>query len=257
MNKLSAIVTTYNESEVIEETLRRLAFADEVLVVDSFSTDGTPEIAQRCGARVMQHEYESPAAQKNWAISQVTGDWVLIVDADEWMTDELAQEIQVIIRSDQSLAGYEIKRRNFFLGKEIKHSGWQNDWVTRLFRRGKAHYAERQVHEVMEVEGPVGKLNSRLLHHSYRSMDDYWRKLRRYAEWNATEATKRSARISPAYMLFHPGLRFVKAYLLQGGFLDGTHGLAVCMLTAMYTVAKDVRVWEVGLDEAREQRDET
>ncbi len=178
---------------------------------------------------------------------------MLIVDADERVTEELAEEIKTIINSEKALTGYSIKRRNFFLGKEIKYSGWQNDWVTRLFRRGKAKYIERQVHEVMEVDGPVGKLEGRLLHHSYRSLEDYWRKLRRYAEWNATEAIKRGQRISPIYMMFHPGLRFLKAYLLQGGFLDGTHGLVVCLLTAMYVTAKDIRVWEEVRQ--RERRD--
>ena len=245
MSKLSAIITTYNEADVIAETLRRLAFADEVLVVDSFSTDGTPEIARRCGVRVLQHEYESPAAQKNWAIQQVGGEWVFVVDADEWVTEELAEEIKATIASRDAREAYDIKRRNFFLGKEIKHSGWQNDWVTRLFRRGKARYAERQVHEVMEMEGAVERLRGRLLHHSYRTMDDYWKKLWRYAEWNALEAGRAGRKVSPAFMVFHPGLRFLKAYLVQGGFLDGGHGLVVCLLTAMYAAAKDVRVWEM------------
>ena len=256
MSKLSAIITTYNEADVIAETLRRLAFADEVLVVDSFSTDGTPEIARRCGVRVLQHEYESPAAQKNWAIQQVGGEWVFVVDADEWVTEELAEEIKATIASRDAREAYDIKRRNFFLGKEIKHSGWQNDWVTRLFRRGKARYAERQVHEVMEMEGAVERLRGRLLHHSYRTMDDYWKKLWRYAEWNALEAGRAGRKVSPAFMLFHPGLRFLKAYLVQGGFLDGVHGLVVCLLTAVYAVAKDVRVWELQARGAKERRDE-
>jgi glycosyltransferase involved in cell wall biosynthesis len=256
MNKLSAIVTTYNEADVIAETLRRLAFADEVLVVDSFSTDGTPEIARRCGVRVLQHEYESPAAQKNWAMQQVGGEWVLVVDADEWVTEELAEEIKATIASREARDAYDIKRRNFFLGKEIKHSGWQNDWVTRLFRRGKAQYAERQVHEVLEVHGRVGRLRGRLEHHTYRTMDDYWRKMRRYAEWNAAEARRSGRRVSPVFMVFHPGLRFLKAYLVQGGFLDGGHGLVVCLLTAVYAVAKDVRVWELQARGAKERRDE-
>ncbi len=245
MSRLSAIVTTFNEAGRIGATLERLAFADEVLVVDSFSTDGTPDIARALGVRVLEHEYESPAAQKNWAIPQARHDWVLIVDADEWVPGDLAREVRETIAGPDALAGYEIKRRNFFLGKEIRHSGWQNDWVLRLFRRGCGRYLERQVHERIEVEGPVGRMRSQLVHHSYRSLEDYWRKLRRYAEWNAIEARRRGARVRPAYLVVHPALRFLKAYVLQRGFLDGTHGLVLSVLTAMYAAAKDVRIWEL------------
>ncbi|UCC67021.1 MAG: glycosyltransferase family 2 protein, partial [Armatimonadota bacterium] len=114
-----------------------------------------------------------------------------------------------------------------------------------LFRRDRGRYVERQVHERMEVEGSVGRLKGRLIHHSYRSLDDYWRKLRRYAEWNAMEARRRGVRVSAIQMIFHPGLRFLKAYLAQGGFLDGGHGLVVSLLTAIYAAAKDIRIWEM------------
>ena len=253
MSRLSAIVTTFNEAAHVEECLRRLAFADELIVVDSFSTDATPDIARACGARVLQHEYESPAAQKNWAIPQAQHEWVLIVDADEWVTETLAEEIGRTITEPGPRDGYQIKRRNFFLGREIRHSGWQNDWVLRLFQRDKGRYLDRQVHEQMVVEGPAGRLKERLIHHSYRSLDDYWRKLNRYAEWNATEARRQGVRVSPACMMFHPGLRFLKAYLLQGGFLDGAHGLVVALLTGVYAAAKDLRIWELQQKEGDER----
>jgi glycosyltransferase involved in cell wall biosynthesis len=242
---LSAIVTTYNEAENIAACLASLQFADEVLVVDSFSTDRTPEIARTCGARVLQHEYLSPAAQKNWAIAQVRHEWVLLVDADERVTDGLATEIGRTIADSAAHDGYEVKRRSFFLGHEIRYSGWQHDWVLRLFRRHRGTYGERQIHERLIVEGRVGRLTELLMHYSYRSLDDYWRKLRRYADWNAAEALRRGHRVSPLYMAAHPGLRFLKAYLLQGGFLDGVPGLAVCLLTAIYAAAKDIRLWEL------------
>jgi glycosyltransferase involved in cell wall biosynthesis len=253
MSKLTAIVTTYNEAEQIEECLGRLGFADEVLVVDSFSTDGTAAIARACGAHVVQHEYESPAAQKNWAIPQAGNEWVLVVDADEWVTAELAAEIEATIAGEGANDGYEIRRRNYFLGREIRYSGWQNDRVVRLFRRDRGRYLARQVHERMQVDGSVGRLRGRLIHHSYRSLEDYWRKLKRYAEWNAVEARRRGVRVSPMYMMLHPALRFWKAYLLQGGFLDGGHGLAVSLLTAIYAAAKDIRIWEMQQGGAQEK----
>ena len=244
MSRLSAIVTAYNEADIIGETLACLAFADEIIVVDSFSTDGTPDIARRHNARVLQHAYESPAAQKNWAIPQAAHEWVLIVDSDEWLTPELAAEIARTIASP-SADGYQIRRRNFFLGREIRHSGWQRDWVLRLFRRDRARYEERHIHEMMVCDGLVARLDSPLQHYSYRTMDDYWKKLRRYAEWNAIEARRHGRTVSPLYMMLHPPARFIKAYLLQGGFLDGPHGLVVSLLTAVYAAAKDVKIWEM------------
>jgi glycosyltransferase involved in cell wall biosynthesis len=241
---LAAIVTTFNEEACIGECLSRLQFADELLVVDSFSTDRTAELAGRHGARVLQHEYLSPAAQKNWAVTQTSSDWLLIVDADELVTEELAEEVRRTITSPRARDGYHIKRRNFFLGNEIRYAGWQNDWVLRLFRRGRGRYPDRQIHEQLTIDGSVGRLHGRLLHHSYRSLDDYWRKLRRYADWNAAEARRQGARVSPLYMMVHPPLRFWKAYLLRGGFLDGVPGLVVSVLTAVYAAAKDIRIWE-------------
>jgi glycosyltransferase involved in cell wall biosynthesis len=245
MNGLTALVTTYNEAPIIGETVRRLAFADEILVIDSFSDDGTPDLARRAGARILRHEYESPSAQKNWALPQARHEWVLMVDADEWITPELADEIRRTISEHEAGAGYEIKRRNFFLGREIRHSGWQRDWVLRLVRRDRARYADRHIHEVLEVDGDVGRLRGCLLHHSYRTMDDYWRKLRRYAEWNAREARRQGKTVAAPYLVLHPPLRFLRAYLLQGGFLDGAHGVVVSVLTAVYAAAKDVKIWEL------------
>ncbi len=244
MAPITAIVTTFNEEGNIGECLDSLKFADEILVVDSFSTDGTVRVAREKGATVLEHEYVSPSAQKNWAIPQAKHEWVLILDADERVPADLAQEIARAV-SAPDCDGYWIKRRNFFLGREIRHSGWQNDWVLRLFRRDQGRYEERQIHERMVVEGKVGRLRGRLLHYSYRSMEDYWRKLERYADWNAREMLRRGKRVSRLYAAVHPPLRFLKAYLLQAGFLDGRAGLTVSLLSARYAAAKDARVREM------------
>jgi glycosyltransferase involved in cell wall biosynthesis len=241
---LTAIVITQNEEENIGECLESVRFADEIMVVDSFSTDSTPDIALRHGARLLQHQYVSLAAQRNWAIPQASHDWVLILDADERVTPELREEMVRVLRAP-GRDGYEMKRRNFFLGREIRHSGWQNDWVLRLFPKAKGRYPEKHAHERLVIDGRTARLRGRLLHYSYRTMDDYWRKLERYAEWNAMDAAKRGARVSRLYALLHPPLRFLKAYLLQGGFLDGRAGLTLCLLTAKYAAAKDARIREL------------
>ncbi len=238
---LTAIVITQNEEENIGECLESLRFADEIMVVDSFSTDSTPDLARQHGARLLQHQYVSPAAQRNWAIPQASHEWVLILDADERVTPELREEIVGILRTPDR-DGYEMKRRNFFLGSEIRYSGWQHDWVLRLFPREKGRYPEKYVHERLVVEGNTGRLQGRLLHYSYRTMEDYFRKLQMYAEWSAMDALQQGRSVSWLYALLHPPLRFLKAYVLQGGFLDGKAGLRVCLLTARYAAAKDARI---------------
>lgn len=238
---LTAIVIAQNEERNIGECLESLQFADEIMVVDSFSTDSTPDLARRHGARLLQHQYLSLAAQRNWAIPQASHEWILIMDADERVTPELREEIVGILRAPDR-NGYEMKRRNFFLGSEIRYSGWQHDWVLRLFPKEKGRYPEKYAHERLVIEGRIGRLRGRLLHYSYRTVDDCWRKLERYAEWNAMDAAKRGARVSRLYALLHPPLRFLKAYLLQGGFLDGKAGLQLCLLTAKYAAAKDARI---------------
>jgi glycosyltransferase involved in cell wall biosynthesis len=241
---ITAIVTTFNEEANIGDCLDSLRFADEILVVDSFSEDGTVDIARQHEATVLVHEYLSPAAQKNWAIPHASHEWVLILDADERVTPELAEEIAGTLVSPKG-DGYEMKRRNFFLGREIRYSGWQNDWVLRLFRREEGRYQGRQIHERLLVHGKVGRLRGALLHYPYRTMDDYRRKLERYAEWSAMDALREGRRVSRLYALLHPPLRFLKAYLLQGGFLEGRAGLTLSLLTARYAAAKDARIREL------------
>src|SRR5581483_3406949 len=182
---LTVIVPCFNEEAVIAGCLESVAFADEIMVVDSFSTDRTLEIARRHTTRVLQHEYINSAAQKNWAIPQARHEWVLIVDSDERVTPELAEEIQAILRQPEH-DGYWIRRRNFFLGKEIKHGSWRTDRVLRLFRR-EARYQNKHVHAEIELDN-VGWCRGRLTHYSYRSLDDFQRKMTRYTVWGAQNA---------------------------------------------------------------------
>jgi len=241
---LTCIVLTLNEARNIEGCLEGLRFADDVLVVDSGSSDGTAELAARWGARVLHHAHRTFSEQRTWAMEQAAQQWIVMVDADERIGPDLAREIREVVATG-ACDGYEVKRENYFLGRRIRHSGWQHDWVLRVFRKGKASYGRRYVHERAAVQGRVGRLRARLVHHPYRTLDDYWLKLRRYANWSAQEARAKGRRISALAMVLHPPLRFLRCYLFQWGFLDGRPGLVLSLLTAIYASVKDVYVWQM------------
>jgi len=247
-NGISAIVLCYNEADNIRACLESLTWAEEILVVDSFSTDETLEIARQFTDGILQREYVGLASQRNWAIPQASFPWVLVVDADERVTPQLREEIDAIISSPDSCAGYFIRRRNFFMGKEIRHCGWQRDWVLRLFRRDQGRYDDSRpydYHVGVKVNGKVGRCRGVMDHYPYRDLKTYLEKLRRYADWGGLDAAGRGKRASYWRLLFHPLGRFLRMYLLQGGFLDGKHGLVVCTLAACYVALQDARLWEI------------
>ena len=243
--KLTAVVTTLNEEVNIRECLESLAFADEILLVDSFSTDGTLEIARSFPrVRIAQREYFGSAAQKNWAMDQVTTPWLLIVDADERVPEALAREITSLLEREPETSTYSIRRQNFFLGRLIRHSGWSTDKVVRLLRRGAARYPNRRVHADLAPDGPTPTLMEPMLHHTYRSLDQALEKVHRYAVWAAADAFRQGRRAGLSGLVFRPLWRFFRMYVIQAGFLDGREGLVVCSLQAYGVFLKWARVWE-------------
>lgn len=242
---LSAIVTSFNEELNIKECLESVSFADEVLLVDSFSTDRTVELARQVpGVRLLQREYFGSAAQKNWAMDQTTHPWILIVDADERVTPGLAREIVELLGSGPDASYYSIRRRNLFLDRLIRHSGWSTDKVVRLVRRGAARYPRRRVHADIEVGGPAPILENGLLHYTFRSLTQYLEKLHRYAEWGAADAYRKGRRAGAVELFLRPAWRFVRMYVFQAGFLDGRHGLVLCTLQAYGVFLKWAKLWE-------------
>ncbi len=242
--KVTVIVPCYNEEDVIAECLESLSFADEILVVDSFSTDRTVEIARRHTDRILQHEFWSHGAQNNWAIPQAKHDWVMIVDADERVTPELAEEIRALLR-DPDRDGYYVRRRNFFLGREIRHGTWGGDRVLRLFHRGSGRYQELHVHSRVELRGRAGQCRGALLHHTFRSLEDYGRKIHRFSRGGARNEYERGRRSGAWRMLGHGAGRFFKSYVLKGGFLDGTEGFLVAYMEADHALLKYAKLWEM------------
>jgi glycosyltransferase involved in cell wall biosynthesis len=242
---LTAIVTTFNEEVNIRECLESLAFVDEILLVDSFSTDGTLAIVRGFArVKVVQREYFGSAAQKNWAMDQVTTPWLLIVDADERIPAALSGEILRMLERGPAADHYFIRRENVFLDRTIRHSGWSTDKVVRLIRRGTARYPNRRVHADLAVDGPTPTLLSPMSHHTCRSLEQYLEKLHRYATWGAADAYRQGRRAGTAEILFRPAWRFVRMYVLQAGFLDGLHGLVLCALQAWGVFLKWSKVWE-------------
>jgi glycosyltransferase involved in cell wall biosynthesis len=244
---LSVIITTFNEEVNIGDCIESVLWADEILVVDSFSKDKTVEVAERYPVKVLQREYFGSAAQKNWALDRVHHDWVLIVDADERVTPELAAEILRVLASRPQVDGYYIKRENVFVDRVIAHSGWSTDKVIRLFCREKGRYPNRRVHADLAIEGPTPLLEHAFLHYTFRSFDQYFDKFLNYAEWGAAQAFREGRTVGVLEIAGRPLWRFLRTYVVQLGFLDGLHGLVLCTLQAFGVFLKYARLWEYRL----------
>jgi len=243
--KVSAIVTTYNEADTIAACLDSLAWCDEILVVDSYSTDDTRDIARRHDrVRVLERPYYGAASQKNWAIDRCRFDWVLILDADERVTPELRREIEAVLAAPVTTTAFTIKRRTFALGDEIRFSGWQHDRVVRLFRRGAARYPNRRVHADMETAQPPRVLDAALEHHMVTTFDEYVERTRRYAVWGAAQLWRDGRRQTGLWqILVRPTWRFFRTYILQRGVVEGVHGFIMCGVPAYGTFLKYATVW--------------
>ncbi len=245
MGKITVIVTTKNEEHNIRECLETATWADEIIVCDSGSTDRTCEIAAEHTANVVQHEYINPATQKNWIIPQAGGEWVMILDADERITPGLRSAIKKAVESGDC-DGYRVHRRSYFLGKFIRHCGWNRDWPLRLFRRDKGHYNQVEVHESIILDGRVGQLDGDLLHYTDRDLRNYFEKFDRYSSWAAADMFRRGVCARWWHLLLKPPVKFFKMYVLKLGFLDGFHGLLLCGLSAMSIFARYAKLWEMN-----------
>ena len=254
--KLTVIIPCKNERNNIRPCIlsaRRVA--DEVLVADSGSTDGTLDIVRSLGGcRVVEREYVNSGNFKNWAIPQASHPWVLVVDADERVSEALADEISNLLYMGPPHDGYHVYRANYFLGHRIRFSGWGRDKVLRLFRRDLGRYQGETDHaEVNIATHNVGHLRHRLNHYTYWTYDQYFLKFHRYTVQGAQNMHAVGRRAGFTRMLLAPPLRFLHCYIVRLGFLDGLAGLQISALTGMSSFVKQVRLWE--LDHARLQPD--
>ena len=230
---VSVVVISKNEEASIERCLRSVDWADEVIVLDSGSTDRTVEIAQNLGARVsVTADWPGFGPQKNRALEQVTGDWVLSLDADEWATGELRDEILKVISRPDGAAAFRVPRSSSFCGRFMRHSGWWPDYVTRLFRRGSARFSDDVVHERVIVEGKTGTLNEPIMHETFVDLDELLQKLNSYSSLAAEEMHKGGRKAGLAGAILRTLWAFVRTYFLRGGFLDGREGFMLAVATA-------------------------
>jgi glycosyltransferase involved in cell wall biosynthesis len=230
---LSVIVITKNEAPVIERCLSSVAWADQIVVVDTQSTDGTAEIAQRLGAKVEStSDWPGFGPQKNRALALATGDWVLSIDADEWVTPALRAEIERVMAGRGVFGAWRMPRRSSFCGRTMRHSGWWPDHVTRLFRLGSARFSDDLVHERLLVEGVIGTLKEPLSHEAIRDIDDAIGKMRSYSSAGARMMHGRGKSSSLTGAVVHGAWTFIRTYILRAGFLDGREGFMLAVANA-------------------------
>lgn len=229
--RLSVILITKNESKHIGACLESVSFADEIIVVDSGSTDDTRDIAARLGAQVHEtSDWPGFGPQKNRALDLATGDWVFSIDADERVTPEMAQEIQALVQSQPALDAYQVARLSYFCGQAIRHSGWWPDHVLRLFRRGSARFTDAKVHEKLVcTTTATGVLRHHLIHYPYDSLEALLNKVNRYSSDAAGMMYARGKRTTTLGALGHGIWTFIRSYIIRRGFLDGRAGLIIAV----------------------------
>jgi glycosyltransferase involved in cell wall biosynthesis len=262
MPHFSVAIVTLNEEENLARTLASVAWAEQIIVVDSGSTDRTVEIACSFGATVIERPWPGFAAQKNFAISECTGEWILTLDADEELSPELQQQIRLIISANPPSDAFYLKRRNLFLGRWIRHGGFYPDAKLRLFRRSTANFAhtlqfeDRPVHEIIPFVGASRTLDFDIIHHAYPTLSAYIEHMDRYSSLGAQILVDKK-RVSTnvftfiAQILLAPQLGFIWNYIFRLGFLDGREGLLLHLYHATYTSWKYAKAWELARKQHR------
>jgi glycosyltransferase involved in cell wall biosynthesis len=255
--KLTVTVITRNEAANIEGALESVRWADEIVVVDSFSSDETVDIAQRYTTRIELHAWAGYSAQRNYAAEVASNDWILALDADERVPSALAGEIQQIMRSEPKIGGYRMPRVSYYLGRWIRGTDWYPDYQLRLYDRRIGRFNEKRVHESVELaEGKPGTLQHDLEHHPYRDISDHVISIDHYTTLAAEEWYATGRRTNPLDVVLHPPAAFLRNYILRRGFRDGIPGFLVSVLNSYYVFLKILKLWElqVGLHSASNSR---
>ncbi|MFY0603276.1 MAG: glycosyltransferase family 2 protein [Flavobacteriaceae bacterium] len=242
MKKITAIIPTLNEEERVGNALKSAAFADEIIVIDSFSSDKTVEIVKKSKAILLQRKFDDFSSQKNYAIKHATHDWILWLDADEVVNEELRKEIISNIEDPKDFVGFYIYRTFFFKNKPLKYSGTQNDKVVRIFNKQFCHY-EGKVHEKIKTDGKLGFLKSRILHYSYIGFDRYIAKLNLHSTLKSEELLEKGLIITPYHLIIKPLARFVTHYIIKLGFLDGFQGFVLSYALSYGVLVRYIKLW--------------
>lgn len=241
---MTVVIPTRNEAGQIGACIRHLAWADEVIVADGGSTDGTVDEARAAGATVLEVPDVTIAAQRNAAIARARHRWVLALDADERCGPDLAQELQRLVDGSAGHAAYAVRRNNVYLGRRLRYAGWGDSWAVRLFQRDR-RFVEKRVHEGLEPVADVGRLAQPLEHTPYRDLAHHIRKLVLYAEWGALDMRDAGRRARVRDLLLRPAWQFFRTYVLQLGVLEGWRGLVLCGLGGVSVFLKYARLWDL------------
>jgi glycosyltransferase involved in cell wall biosynthesis len=233
--RISVVVIAKNEAASIARCLQSIAWADEVIVLDSGSTDDTVSICRRYTQHVYETDWPGFGPQKNRALDLATGDWVISLDADEWMTPELRDEIQSTVATSVEQAGFRIPRLSSFCGRDMRHSGWWPDYVVRLFRRGRARFSDDIVHERVIVDGEIGTLVNPIRHETYVDLEDMLEKMNSYSTLSAQKLLAAGKRPGLMSAVLKAVWAFFRTYILRRGFLDGREGFMLAVSTAEVT----------------------
>jgi glycosyltransferase involved in cell wall biosynthesis len=243
---VTGLVLTYNGERLLERCLASLAFCDELLVVDSQSTDASRDIAGRAGARVLARPWPGPVEQFRFALAEVKTDWVVSLDQDEFLSGELSANIPPALRAAGDLAGYYVPRRTFYFDRFMRHSGWYPDYLLRVFRRGGMEVTVSGAHYHFRPLGPTARLSGDIVHYAYANFREHLDKINAYAQQAADEMKRLGIKGGVPKAVLHGTVRFVKLYLLKAGFLDGRAGLINAAHGAFYAFLKYVRAMERG-----------
>ena len=246
MPPVSVTIITLDEAEHIAAAIDSAAWADEIIVVDSGSSDGTAAIARQKGVRVETRAWPGYVEQKNYAAGLARNDWIFSLDADERITPALAAEIQSIVSSEPRLRGYRVPRVTFHLGRWVRTTDFYPDYQTRLYDRRAGRWRGKYVHESVAVNGGgVGQLRHELEHYSYRDLADHLDRINRYSSLAARQMHEGGRRAGPLDLLLHPPAAFLRNYVLRRGFLDGSAGLTISLLNSYSVFLKFAKLWEL------------
>jgi glycosyltransferase involved in cell wall biosynthesis len=251
VSKVSVTVITKNEAADIGHALRSVAWADEIVVVDAESTDDTVRIARRYTDRVISRAWPGYIAQKNYAASIASHDWILSLDADERVTSELAAEIKEALVAAAAHAAFRIPRVTWHLGRWIRTTDWYPDYQTRLYDRRRAEWTGRYVHEAVAVRGTTAQLRSELQHFAYHDIADHLETIERYTTYAAKQLHESGRRARLWQIAGHPPLAFLRNYLAHGGIRDGVPGLVISAMNSYYVFLKFAKLWELERSSAK------
>jgi glycosyltransferase involved in cell wall biosynthesis len=245
VEKVTVTIITRDESANIAAALESVRWADEIVVVDSESTDDTQAIARRYTDKVIVRPWPGFVAQKNFAAQQASNDWILSVDADERVTPQLAEEVRALLNGQPSAAGYRVPRVTFHFGRWIRSTDWYPDYQLRLYDRRRGRWAGRHVHESVQTDGAVDRLAGELQHYAYRDLQHHLQTMDRYTSLAARQMFEDGRRASWIDILITPRLTFFRNYVLRGGFRDGMAGLVISAMNAYYVGLKFAKLWEL------------